>query len=108
MLFPIPGKYGNRFSLSNTSDSLSEEFTSTSLPNGTKEISKCSIIILMGFSQPPRMFTFFELIHRNNKASLVNMLVTFSGKLERSFLAATMSSLDLHFSTTTKVPRPKT
>ena len=54
------------------------------------------------------MFTFFELIHRNNKASLVNMLVTFSGKLERSFLAATMSSLDLHFSTTTKVPRPKT
>ena len=108
MLFLIPGKYGNRFSLSNTSKSLSEEFTSTSLPNGTEEISKCSIIILMGFSQTPRMFTFFELIRRNNKASLVNMLVTFSGKLEHSFLAATMSSLYLHFSTTTKVPRPKT
>ena len=41
----------------------------------------------MGFSQTPRIFTtFFELIHRNNKASLVNMLVTFCGKVECSFL----------------------
>ena len=74
MLLPIPGKYGNRFSLLNTSKSLSKEFTLMFLPNGTKENSKCSIIILMGFSQIPRIFTtFFELICRNNKASLVNV-----------------------------------
>ena len=36
MLLPIPGKYGNRFSLSNTSKSLPKEFTLISLPNGTK------------------------------------------------------------------------
>ena len=109
MLLPIPGKYGSRFSLSNTSKSLSKEFTLISLPNGTKENSKCCIMILMGFSQTPRIFTtFFELIRRNNKASLVNMLVTFCGKLECRFLTATMLFLYLHFSTTAKVPRPKT
>ena len=108
MLLPIPGKYGSRFSLLKTSKSFSKEFTLTSLPNGTKENSKYSIIILMGFSQPPRIFTFFELIRRNNKASLVNMLVTFCSKLECSFLEATMFFLYLHFSTTAKVPRPKT
>ena len=37
---------------------------------------------------------------RNNKASLVNMLVTFCGKLECSYLTATMLNLYLHFSTT--------
>ena len=37
MLLPIPGKYGNRFSLSNTSKNLSKEFTLISLPNGTKD-----------------------------------------------------------------------
>ena len=63
----------------------------------------------MGFSQTPRIFTtLFELIRRNNKASLANMLVTFCGKLECSFLTATMLLLYLHFSTTPKVPRPKT
>ena len=87
MLLSIPGKYGNRFSLLNTSKILSKEFTLTSLPNGTKENSKCSIIILMGFSQTPRISTtFFELLRRNNKASLINMLVTFSAKSECSFL----------------------
>ena len=109
MFLPIPGKYDNRFSLSNTSKSLSKEFTLISLPNGTKESSKCSIIILMRFSQTPRMFTtFFEFIRHNNKASLVKMLVIFCGKLECSFLTATMLILYLHFSTTAKVPRPKT
>ena len=53
-------------------------------------------------------FHIFELIRRNNKASLVNMLVTFCGKLECSFLTATMLFLYLHFWTTAKVPRPKT
>ena len=75
MLLPIPGKYGKRSSLLNTSKSLSKEFTLTSLPNDTKESSKSSIIILMGFSQTPRIFTtFFELVRRNNKASLVNLM----------------------------------
>ena len=86
----------------------SKKFNLISLGNGTKENSKCSIIILMGFSQTPRIFkTFFELIRRNNKASLVNMLVTFSGKLECSFLTAPMLFLYLHSATTAKVPRPK-
>ena len=63
----------------------------------------------MGFSQTPRIFTtFFELIRPNNKASLVNIFVTFCGKLECSFLTATILFLYLHFSTTAKVPRPKT
>ena len=39
---------------------------------------------------------------RNNKASLVNMLVTFCGKLECSYLTATMLNLYLRFSTTPK------
>ena len=109
MLLPIPGKHGNRFSISNTSKSLSKEFTLISLPNGTKENSKCSIIILMGFSQTPRIFTtVFQLIRPNNKASLVNIFAIFCGKLECSFLTATMLFLYLHFSTTAKVPRPKT
>ena len=47
-------------------------------------------------------------IRRKNKASLVNMLVTFCGKLEGIFLTVTMLFLYLHFSTTAKVPRPKT
>ena len=86
----------------------SKKFTLISLANGTKENSKCSIIILMGFSQTPRIFkTFFELIRRNNKASLVNMLVTFSGKLECSFLTAPMLFLYLHYATIAKVPRSK-
>ena len=63
----------------------------------------------MGFPQTPKVFTtFFELIRRNNKASLINMLVTYCGKLECSFLTASMLFLHLHFSTTAKVPRPKT
>ena len=45
---------------------------------------------------------------RNNKASLVNMLVTFCGKLECSFLTATTLFLYFHFSTTVTVPRPET
>ena len=48
----------------------------------------------------------FELICCNNKASLVNMLVTFCSKLECSFLTTTLF-LYLHFSTTAKVPPPK-
>ena len=52
MLLPIPGKYGNTFSLSNTSKSLSKEFTLISLPNGTRD----------------KMFAIFlELIRRSNK-----------------------------------------
>ena len=47
-------------------------------------------------------------VSRNNKGSLVNMLVTFCSKLEWSFLTATMLLLHLHFSTTAKVPRPET
>ena len=39
---------------------------------------------------------------RNNKASLVNMLVTFCGKLECSYLTVTMLNLYLRFSTTPK------
>ena len=109
MLLTIPRNYGNRFSLSNTSKSLPNEFTLISLPSGTKGNSKCSIIILMGFSHTPRIFaTFFELIRHNDKAALVNMLVTFCVKLECSFLTATMLFLYLHFSTTAKVPWPKT
>ena len=38
--------------------------------------------IVMAFSQTPRIFTtFVKLIRGSNKASLVNMLVTFCGKL---------------------------
>ena len=47
-------------------------------------------------------------VGRNNKASLVNMLVILCGKLECSFLKATMLLLYLHFSTTAKVPHPET
>ena len=39
---------------------------------------------------------------RNNKASLVNMLVTFCGKLECSYLTATMLNLYLRLSATPK------
>ena len=39
---------------------------------------------------------------RNNKASLVNMLVTFCGKSECSYLTATMLNLYLRFLTTPK------
>ena len=45
---------------------------------------------------------------RRSKASLVNMFVTFCGKLECSFLTATMLVLYLHFLKTAKVPRSKT
>ena len=58
----------------------------------------------MGFSQTSRIFTFLELICLNYKACLVNMLVTSCGKLECSFLTATISFLYLRFSTTAKVP----
>ena len=44
----------------------------------------------------------------SRRTSLVNMLVAFCGKLEYSFLTAAMLFVYLHFSTTTKVPRPKT
>ena len=37
MLLPIPGKYGKRFLLSNTPESLSKEFSLTPLLNGTKD-----------------------------------------------------------------------
>ena len=58
MLLPIPEKYDNRFSLSSTSKSLSKEFNLISPPpNGTRENSKRSIIILIGFPQTPRIFT---------------------------------------------------
>ena len=51
----------------------------------------------MGFSQTPRILpTFAQLNRGSNKASLVNMLVIFCGKLECSFL------------TTLKVPWLKT
>ena len=70
--------------------------------------TKVSIMILMGFSQTPRILTtFLELIGRSNKAPLVNGLVTFFGKLECSFVTATMLFLYLHFSAAVKVPRPK-
>ena len=109
MMLPIPGKNGSRLPLSNTPKSFSKEFTLISLPNSTKENSKCSIIILMGFSQTPKIFTtLFELIRRNSKAPLVDMLITFYCKLECSFLTATVLFLYLHFSTTAKVRWPKT
>ena len=41
-LLPIPGKYGNRFSLSNTSKSLSKELTLISLPKDTKKTPNVS------------------------------------------------------------------
>ena len=45
-----------------------------SLPNDAKENSKCSIMILIGVSHTPRIFTtFLELNRHNNKASLINM-----------------------------------
>ena len=107
MLLPIPGKYFNNFHYQTHLKICLKNLIS--LPNGTKENSNCSIVILMGFSQTPRIFTtFFKLIHRNNKASLVNILVTFCGKLECTFLTATMLFLYLHFSITAKVAELKT
>ena len=109
MLLPIPARYSNS-SLSNTSKSLSKEFTfllyiSTKC---IKENSKCSMMILMGVSQTAWIFTTFpELIFGNNKASLVNKLVTFCCKLEYSFFKETISLLYLHFPTTAKVLLPK-
>ena len=64
-----------------------------SLPNGAKENSKWPIVIPMRASQATKFFTFLKIIYCNNKASLVNMLVTFCGKLVCSFLTVTMSFL---------------
>ena len=63
-----------------------------SLPNGAKANSKLPIMIPMRALQPPRFFTtLLEIICGNNKASSVNMLVIFYGKLECRFLTVTIS-----------------
>ena len=59
----------NKFSLPNTSKSLAKKFTLISLYQIIQK-TKCSMMILMGFSETPRICTFPELIRLNNKASL--------------------------------------
>ena len=62
----------------------------------------------MGFLETPKILSFHELICCTYKASLVNGLLTFCDKLECSFLKATLLFFYSHFSTTVKVPLPKT
>ena len=89
-------------------DRLSQQIDElVSIINHKKYQDKYQKWQILEFISTRILTTFLEPICRNNKASLVNMLVKFCGKLECSFLAAKMLFLYLHFSTTAKVPRPK-